>query len=98
MRQAKAIDFAIVTAALFDEGETDFSDDLTSQGGYSFDAIHPHFASVDAANTQMLRQAGLAVNPWTVDDPAEMKRLIQAGVSGIITDFPQILNQVTGGK
>lgn len=93
MRQAKAFNPAIATAALFDEGEMDFSDVLTSPKGVYFDAVHPYFASVDATNTQTLRQAGLAVNPWTVDDPAEMKRLIQTGVTGLITDFPQWVRQ-----
>jgi len=35
--------------------------------------------------------AGLAVIPWTVDDPATMASLIDAGVDGIITDYPDRL-------
>lgn len=96
MRQAKAFNPAIATAALFDEGEMDFSDVLTFPRGVYFDAVHPHFASVGATNTQALRQAGLALNPWTVDDPAEMKRLIQTGVTGLITDFPQLVRHSYG--
>jgi glycerophosphoryl diester phosphodiesterase len=37
---------------------------------------------------------GLAVLPWTVNDPAEMQRLIDAGVDGIITDYPDRLRRV----
>ncbi len=37
---------------------------------------------------------GLAVLPWTVDDPAEMNRLIDMGVDGIITDYPDRLRRL----
>ncbi|GGG62275.1 glycerophosphodiester phosphodiesterase [Paenibacillus radicis (ex Gao et al. 2016)] len=35
---------------------------------------------------------GIDYNPFTVNEPEEMKRLIGAGVAGIITDFPDRLN------
>ena len=35
--------------------------------------------------------AGLAVIPWTVDDPATMASLMDAGVDGLITDYPDRL-------
>jgi glycerophosphoryl diester phosphodiesterase len=38
----------------------------------------------------------VGVNPYTVNDPAEMKRLIGAGVTGMFSDFPQVLKQVIG--
>ena len=37
---------------------------------------------------------GLAVLAWTVDDPADMRRLIDMRVDGIITDYPDRLRQV----
>jgi glycerophosphoryl diester phosphodiesterase len=42
---------------------------------------------------------GLKVLPWTVDDSADMQRLIDMGVDGIITDYPDRLRVVmkTGG-
>ncbi len=97
LRQAKTMNPAIATAALLDEGERLPEAQIFLEDGY-FDAVHPHYTSIDATNTQALRQAGLAVNPWTVNDPSEMERLIQAGVTGIITDFPQIWKQVIGSR
>ncbi|MEZ4560108.1 MAG: glycerophosphodiester phosphodiesterase family protein [Caldilineaceae bacterium] len=35
--------------------------------------------------------AGLRVIPWTVNDPDDMRRLIDLGVDGIITDRPDLL-------
>jgi glycerophosphoryl diester phosphodiesterase len=39
-------------------------------------------------------EAGLAVIPWTIDDPATMASLIEAGVEGIITNYPDRLRAV----
>jgi glycerophosphoryl diester phosphodiesterase len=41
---------------------------------------------------------GLAVLPWTVNDPADMVRLIDWGVDGIITDYPDRLRKVMADK
>ena len=37
---------------------------------------------------------GLRVYVWTANDVAKMRRLIQMGVDGIITDRPDILQSV----
>jgi glycerophosphoryl diester phosphodiesterase len=39
-------------------------------------------------------RAGLQVVAWTINDPEQMRRLIAAGVNGIITDFPDRLLSV----
>ena len=41
-----------------------------------------------------LRDAGYGVNIYTVNDAPTMARLVSAGVSGIFTDFPQVLNRI----
>jgi glycerophosphoryl diester phosphodiesterase len=38
--------------------------------------------------------AGLAVIPWTIDDPATMASLLDAGVDGIITNYPDRLRDL----
>ncbi|HEX8626810.1 MAG TPA: glycerophosphodiester phosphodiesterase family protein, partial [Catenuloplanes sp.] len=45
----------------------------------------------------MVRHAhryGIKVVPWTVNDPATMRKLIDDGVDGLITDYPDRLRQV----
>ena len=42
------------------------------------------------------RQLGMRVIPWTVNEPARMRELIDLGVDGIITDYPNrigVLNE-----
>lgn len=41
-----------------------------------------------------IRDAGLKVIAWTVNDSARMLELIRAGVDGIITDYPDRLDKV----
>jgi glycerophosphoryl diester phosphodiesterase len=43
---------------------------------------------------QKAKQKGKKIFVWTVNYPAEMKKLIDLGVDGIITDVPDILKSV----
>ncbi len=39
-------------------------------------------------------ETGLQVHVWTVDDPDEMRTLLEIGVDGIVTDRPDVLRDV----
>lgn len=41
-------------------------------------------------------ERGLAVEPWTINDPAEMREYIEWGVDGIMTDRPDLMLEVLG--
>ena len=45
-----------------------------------------------------VHRVGKQVHVWTVNDPAEMRRLLDLGVDGIVTDRPDLLNQVVLGE
>ena len=51
----------------------------------------PNARQIDAAAVTAARALGLRVIPWTVNDAADMDRLIGWGVDGIITDYPDRL-------
>lgn len=55
---------------------------------------HPYYAMLADNDISELQQAGFTVNVWTVNDRAHMARLVNAGINGIITDFPQVLSQI----
>jgi glycerophosphoryl diester phosphodiesterase len=48
----------------------------------------PFWRNVTVENIKEAQALGLKVIPWTVNDPAEMARIIALGVDGLITDYP----------
>ena len=51
----------------------------------------PESSVVTPENVKWCHKHGIGVVPWTVDDPAEMKRLVDCGVEAIISNYPDIL-------
>lgn len=60
----------------------------TSAGDEDF---HP---TATAEYVERAHDLGVTVLPWTVNDAATMKWFIDAGVDGLITDYPTLLRQV----
>ncbi|MGL5816905.1 MAG: esterase-like activity of phytase family protein [Phycicoccus sp.] len=56
------------------------------QAGYRF--------YTDADLVRRAHERGLTVIPWTVNDPATLEALVDAGVDGVITDYPNVLREV----
>lgn len=52
---------------------------------------HP---KLDRPFVEALHEAGLECHVWTVDDPAEAKRLVEAGVDSITTNRPGFVREV----
>src|SRR6185369_8805816 len=57
--------------------------------------LHRNAKPEDVAAAKTL---GLKVVPWTVNERADMERLIALGVDGIITDYPDRLRTVMAEK
>ena len=62
------------------------------QDGKVTDPTYRPYVTADMVTSA--HQAGIKVIPWTVDDPATMQSLIDKGVDGIITDYPDRLRAV----
>lgn len=58
----------------------------------SFDFEHVNTAVVDEA-----RRTGLALWPWAPCEPGDIRRMLDLGVPGLMTDRPDTLNQVLRG-
>jgi glycerophosphoryl diester phosphodiesterase len=56
--------------------------------------LHSLSGSVDTPMIRELRDAGLLVHAWTENDPERVRALIEPGVTGIVTDYPNRLSRV----
>jgi glycerophosphoryl diester phosphodiesterase len=57
----------------------------------------PQYRSVDLEQVERLHDARIPVLPWTVNDPADWRRLLEWNVDGITTDDPAALAQFIAG-
>ncbi len=65
--------------------------DAPWRGGWA-----PHIKALTEENVAVAHQLGLSVLPWTVNEAADMARLIAWGVDGLCTDRPDIARAVLG--
>ena len=57
-------------------------------------ALHPEHVMVDAGTMAWAQRGGYDVNVWTVNEEADMQRLLDLGVNSIITDVPDRLRRL----
>ncbi|SFM30635.1 glycerophosphoryl diester phosphodiesterase [Paenibacillus sp. 1_12] len=59
-------------------------------------SLHPHYKLIGLDEIRLAVDRGLRVYPYTVNDENDMRELLQAGASGLITDFPGRMHKVIG--
>jgi glycerophosphoryl diester phosphodiesterase len=59
-----------------------------------FNAVNPHFTTVDEEVVERARELQLDVNVWTVNAREDLERMADLGVAGIITDDPELALKV----
>jgi len=67
---------------LFAEDPMDFTDPF-------FDTFNPRHTRLSIDQLKRQVELGLKLNPFTVNDDAMIASLLEIGVAGLITDFPQ---------
>ncbi|RZT24097.1 MULTISPECIES: glycerophosphodiester phosphodiesterase [Fictibacillus] len=60
--------------------------------------IGPNSDMIDKEYVQKTVQNGLEIHPYTVNEKEEMQKLIDWGVTGMFTNFPDLLNEVKKGR
>lgn len=68
--------------------------DAARQAGHR--AVHPYGPLVDEAGVEVAHRAGLAVTPWTINEPETIAELRSMGVDGVCTDVPDVAHAVLG--
>jgi glycerophosphoryl diester phosphodiesterase len=58
----------------------------------------PTYRDLTAERLAEAKSFGLMTIPWTVNERADMERLIAMGVDGIISDYPDALREVMGAN
>jgi glycerophosphoryl diester phosphodiesterase len=63
---------------------------------FGFNAVNPHFSTVDAEVVTRARDLRLEVNVWTVNALEDLERMTALNVACIITDDPALAREVVG--
>jgi glycerophosphoryl diester phosphodiesterase len=79
---------AIKTAMLIEDFDKRGLEEQLASLGFTPTIYSPAYVLVNQELITKCHQEQIKVIPWTVNDKKEMERLIQLGVDGIITDFP----------
>ncbi|AXR69747.1 glycerophosphodiester phosphodiesterase [Leptospira mayottensis] len=58
------------------------------------DIISPYFLYITKEFVEEAHSHKISVIPWTVNDPEDMRKLMDAGVDGMISDYPDRLAKV----
>src|SRR5258706_217273 len=75
--------------ALFSGSEWRRQDMLAAAQALGAEAIHPSVRLTESALVQRAHAAGLRGNVWTAHRRSTIARLIELGVDGLLTDYPE---------
>ena len=84
---------ALLTAVLTDDQVDGLVEQVVAAGHV---ALHPHHLTVTPHLLGRCREAGLAVNTWTVDEPDRIVALAELGVDGVVTNVPDVALRALG--
>lgn len=83
-----------LTLAYLDESAGDLGSKLDTLG-FKPAIYSPHHPLVSANLVREIHNRGMRIVPWTVNDSSRMQELLDIGVDGIITDYP---NRIPGSR
>ncbi len=89
--RVKELDPSIRTGALVEWIDLNPIARMRQTGAQSY---NPGIRLANPRLLRSIREQGLDVFVWTVNKETSIRKLIKAGVTGIITDFPQVLKAV----
>jgi glycerophosphoryl diester phosphodiesterase len=94
LKKIQQLHFNIRVGLLAEEKPVDLMMNAVAMRAHS---INPRWDMVTADLCKAAHERGLKVYTWTVDSDARMRALIECGVDGIMTNYPERLRTVQGG-
>lgn len=89
-------DYPDQTLALLVDEEEDYVQKFADLGFYT-PILSPWFKLVDTRMTAFCADKHMQLIPWTVNDSADIQHMIDLGVHGIISDYPdRVVERLTG--
>lgn len=73
-----------------------YGDIVETAIAHDISVLSPDYRLLDKSLIKRAHKHGMRVVPWTINEPAEMERLIDLGVDGMITDYPKTLKKILG--
>ena len=94
LKKIQQLHFNIRIALLAEEKPVDLMMTAVAMRAH---AINPRWDMVTPDLCKAAHERGLKVYTWTVDADARMRALVECGVDGIMTNYPERLRTVVGG-
>ena len=94
LKKIQQLHFNIRVGLLAEEKPVDLMMNAVAMRAHS---INPRWDMVTPDLCKAAHERGLMVYTWTVDADARMRALIESGVDGIMTNYPERLRKVLGG-
>ena len=94
------VDSAYVDKIMKDVNTQKTMRELMSELDFEIDYWHPHYSTALQYPDLIkeLSEKGIGCNPWTVDDAEVMKKCIEMGCTGIISNLPDLTYKVVNGE
>lgn len=64
--------------------------------GRGVECYHPAFFTLDAGTVEEIHSQGVAINTWTVNEPEDIRRMLELGVDAVIGNFPDRVRALQG--
>ncbi len=86
-----------ILSYLIDDDDAPEFDKFMAKLKFTPQWLSPHHSITDEALVQKCREKGMRIVPWTVDEPEDIRRILDLKVDGIISNYPdRVLLQTRG--
>ena len=92
LQHLRQIDESVHQALLISRNGGNVPTDIENLG-YTPEIYSPNYHLVTGEMVEEAHQKGMQVIPWTVNHPEDMRSMIERGVDGLLTDYPNKFNR-----